>query len=685
MPLPTLLVAGSYTNVGKDQTSLMLRTASKTRRGIDMIKFILDRRVNNTDSSIYILVGRTGSGKSTVFPSMLTKSILHTAQPSTIMCSEPKVILCVSNAEKICIQDKKDNETPMLELGNTVGYSTGPLKCKPSGTINIQYCTARIVLNNINSTKIEQLANIYPYILVDEAHEQSLETLFLLDKIKQINEMDETIHKPTFIIMSATLDVKAFCKYFKLDYKCPWHVGYIEGASNYKIIKYHLVTNTGIPDYCKMMIDYIRDECIPRIKDESDEYNGKRNDILVFSTGMYEIKFLLYGLSKLDNVLTVNGETKMKDIDKFRSSHTDWHVLAISAMSDDLSGNKAPQRVFEDKNIVDKEIRIFISTNAAEAGITIDTLAWCLDCGWTKRKLCFPLSNSEELVTIPICKSAYIQRYGRVGRVNPGYFTAFYDKECVDHMSENDPPSTINTKDVCADYLASLRTMMLPTIIRCSSPLVLANKYNVQCIYSYLAKCLMGDTIYDPVTNMHMLYPLAADVNINTCKKLILSGELTPEMKPNRLYRFQAIETTYGERLFIILCIIFQVNSFFIGFAQRYYETLLRNMDYGYRFPQIGQSTMTICDKIMLNSVGQGDTPNVFKLLCEINTLDNISMLCDKYNVDPILFGESIVAGHEARMKLMDIYRYVLHIDNDPEPNIKKLIRVFNVLHLSIK
>ena len=146
-----------------------------------------------------VLVGATGSGKSTQIPQYL----FHAGYP-TIGVTQPRRVAATSVARRVATEMG-------VALGEEVGYCVRFDNCSSRDT-RIRYLTDGMLLREaLSDTSLRR----YAVVIVDEAHERSLQTDILLGVLKAAQQLRALATQPLrLVVMSATLDVGLFCEFF---------------------------------------------------------------------------------------------------------------------------------------------------------------------------------------------------------------------------------------------------------------------------------------------------------------------------------------------------------------------------------------------------------------------------------------------------------------------------------------
>ncbi len=316
------------------------------------------------DNPVIIVESPTGSGKTTQIP-----LILHEAgytRKGIVGVTQPRRIAAVSVSDFIAHQI---GET----IPGTVGYKMRFEDNTDLSTV-IKIMTDGILLQEMKGDK--DLSR-YSVIIVDEAHERSLNIDFILGLLKTV-----LARRPEFrvIISSATINVEVFSEYFD---GCP--IVSIDAPMFPVEIIYDPPAVEGDMEGIQAKIV----DVVGRIMKK-----GKPGDVLVFLQGEFSIKECVLALRALD-----------RD-DK----------LEVMPLYGRLS-REEQQRVFQD---FPGKRKVIVSTNMTETSVTIDGVVWVIDSGLAKINYYSPKTFTESLVETPVSKASCNQRRGRAGRTAPG-------------------------------------------------------------------------------------------------------------------------------------------------------------------------------------------------------------------------------------------------------------------------
>ncbi|KAL8437339.1 hypothetical protein Efla_004297 [Eimeria flavescens] len=336
-----------------------------------------------------ILVGETGSGKTTQMTQFLLHAGMHAGR--CIACTQPRRVAAMSVAQRVA-------EELDVTLGQEVGYTIRFEDRSCSSTI-LRYLTDGMLLREAMA---DPLLERYSAILLDEAHERTVATDLLFGLLKEVaaNRKDLKV-----VVMSATLDAGKFQKYF-------------DGAPILNVPgRMHPVEIYYTPKPEKNYLE----ACIrTALQIHLSEPPG---DLLVFLTGEEEI------------------EQAKKELEKAVQRHPDAGELLVVPLYSSLAPAQQ-QRIFEAAPPPKYPggppgRKCVISTNIAETSLTIDGIVYVVDPGFSKQKVYNPRSRVESLLVSPISKASAQQRAGRAGRTRPGkcfrlYTEGAFESELVD-------------------------------------------------------------------------------------------------------------------------------------------------------------------------------------------------------------------------------------------------------------
>ena len=319
------------------------------------------------EHSVVIVAGETGSGKSTQLPKLCLEA--GRGVRGLIGCTQPRRIAARSVARRVA-------EELGSELGRTVGFQVR-FNDRVSPDSLIKFMTDGILLAEIHG---DRLLDAYDTLIIDEAHERSLNIDFLLGYLKQLQRRRPDLK---IIITSATIDTGRFAAHFS---DAP--VITVEGRGYPVDVRYQPAEEGE---------DLGRQ--VRRAVDAAGRIDH-RGDILVFLPGEREI-------------FQVSRELKRANL-----AHTE--VLPLYARLP----AEAQDRIFQGHT----GRRIVLATNVAETSLTVPGIHFVIDSGLARISRYAAHSRVLRLPVEPVSQASCNQRAGRCGRVGPGVCIRLYDE-----------------------------------------------------------------------------------------------------------------------------------------------------------------------------------------------------------------------------------------------------------------
>ncbi|TFD95273.1 DUF3418 domain-containing protein [Cryobacterium lactosi] len=363
------------------------------------------------DNQVVIVAGSTGSGKTTQLPKICLElgreSIGHT---------QPRRLAARTIAERIA-------EELGQEVGELVGYQVR-FTDRVGADTRIKLMTDGILLNEIHR---DRMLRKYDTIIIDEAHERSLNIDFLLGYLQQLLPQRPDLK---LIITSATIDPASFAKHFAAADGTPAPIIEVSGRTYPVEIRYRpLVAEAPIDDDDEITDaapsvdrDYI--EGISAALDELErESNG---DVLVFLSGETEIR---------DAADALQGKFAGGD----RTSPTEVLPLYGRLSSADQ------HRVFQPSTVAGVRRRIILATNVAETSLTVPGIRYVIDAGTARISRYSVRSKVQRLPIEAIAQASANQRSGRSGRTSDGIAIRLYSEEDFTRRPEYTEPEILRT------------------------------------------------------------------------------------------------------------------------------------------------------------------------------------------------------------------------------------------------
>lgn len=390
-------LAGDQQLMSKEKRAMMkqlsaaeakARSIAETRKSLPIYQFRDEIIQAVADHQILIIVGETGSGKTTQLPQYLHEAG-YTKDGMKVGCTQPRRVAAMSVAARVA-------EEMGVKLGNEVGYAIR-FEDQTSDKTVLKYQTDGMLLRELLS---DPELSSYSAIMIDEAHERTISTdiacPLLLDLCRARPELK-------LLISSATMDAQKFQKYFN---DAP--IFNIPGRRYAVDVHY---TSQPEANYLAAAITTIFQIHITQ---------GK-GDILVFLTGEEEI---------------LAAEANLQETArKLGNKIPEMLICPIYAnLPTDLQA-----RIFEPTPAGAR--KVVLATNIAETSLTIDGIVYVIDPGFVKENVFNPRTGMESLVVTPCSRASAGQRAGRAGRVGPGKCFRLYTKQAyLNELDDNTTP-----------------------------------------------------------------------------------------------------------------------------------------------------------------------------------------------------------------------------------------------------
>ncbi|XP_066507581.1 ATP-dependent RNA helicase DHX29 [Hoplias malabaricus] len=408
---------------------------------------------------VVIVAGETGSGKSTQIPQFILEELLTTGKeprPCNIAVTQPRRISAMSLASRVS-QELGSEDGPGGK-DSLCGYQIR-MENRSSHSTRLLYCTTGVLLRKLQQ---DRLLSSLTHIIIDEVHERSVQSDFLLTILRNVVQKRSDLH---LILMSATVDCDKFSSYFN---RCP--VVTVPGRT-FPVEVFHLediVEETGYvleedSDYSQRFVEEEEEVsvCVTQrggkslqhqevlVRDpgagwdlgpELDHFSSRTRHALQFMNpnkiNMDLTLELLAYLDKSPQFAKIDGAVlvflpglahiqQLYDLlttDRRFSSRERYKLVALhSTLSsqDQASAFTVPPAGVR---------KIVLSTNIAETGVTIPDVVFVIDTGKTKENRYHESSQMSSLVETFVSKASALQRQGRAGRVRNGFCFRLYPK-----------------------------------------------------------------------------------------------------------------------------------------------------------------------------------------------------------------------------------------------------------------
>ncbi|QEH47215.1 ATP-dependent RNA helicase HrpA [Aggregatibacter actinomycetemcomitans] len=338
-----------------------------------------------SEHQVIVVAGETGSGKTTQLPKMCLE--LGLGNFGMIGHTQPRRIAARSVAVRIA-------EELQTELGDLVGYKVR-FNDQISDNTQIKLMTDGILLAEIQT---DRFLNQYACLIIDEAHERSLNNDFILGYLKQLLPRRPDLK---LIITSATIDVERFSKHFD---NAP--IIEVSGRTYPVEVRYRPIAEEDDQDQLQGILNAV------------DELQAEgRGDILIFMNGEREIRDTAEALQKQN------------------LKHTE--ILPLFARLSAQEQNK----IFHPSGLN----RIVLATNVAETSLTVPGIKYVIDPGTARISRYSYRIKVQRLPIEPISQASANQRKGRCGRVSEGICIRLYSEEDFNNRPEFTDPEILRT------------------------------------------------------------------------------------------------------------------------------------------------------------------------------------------------------------------------------------------------
>jgi len=356
-------------------------------------------------NQIVVVVSDTGSGKTTQLPKMVAEAMGPNG--GRIGCTQPRRIAAASVAKRVA-------EELRVPLGGFVGYQVR-FEDQTTRDTRIKFMTDGILLAE---TQGDPELRQYQVLILDEAHERSLNIDFLLGYLKRLLEKRRDLK---LVISSATLDAGAFAAFFA---RAGEPAPVIEAPGRmFPVAEFFLppMDDEDLPQHVARTIDVLG----------GIEPYG---DVLVFLPGEREIREC----------------AEVLDGRRFPGTE----ILPLFARL----GLGEQQRVFNPGNLR----RIILATNVAETSLTIPRISCVIDSGVARVNRWSPGKGVQRLQVEPVSKASARQRKGRCGRVRDGVCVRLYEEHELDERPDFTDPEI--RRSSLAGVILRMKSLGLPEI-----------------------------------------------------------------------------------------------------------------------------------------------------------------------------------------------------------------------------
>ncbi|MBV1952102.1 MAG: ATP-dependent RNA helicase HrpA, partial [Cycloclasticus sp.] len=357
------------------------------------------------EHQVIILCGETGSGKTTQLPKICLE--LGRGFQGQIGHTQPRRLAAITVAQRIAAELK-------TELGQGVGYKIR-FQAKEDSSTLVKLMTDGILLAEIKS---DPYLSRYDTLILDEAHERSLNIDFLLGYMKWLLPKRPDLK---LIVTSATIDPERFSKHFN---GAP--IINVSGRTYPVEMRYRPIgVDAGQNDH----------DMLQGIIDAAAELHRDRaGDMLVFLSGEREIR---------------------EAAEALRKHHPPgYDILPLYSR---LSGKEQAQ-IFQPH----KKLRIVLATNVAETSLTVPGIRCVIDTGLARISRFSQRSKIQQLPIEPVAQASANQRSGRCGREAPGICIRLYSEDDFKQRAEFTQPEILRTN--LASVILQMKSLRLSDI-----------------------------------------------------------------------------------------------------------------------------------------------------------------------------------------------------------------------------
>src|SRR3954449_11097103 len=373
------------------------------------------------DSQVIVVAGETGSGKTTQLPKIALD--LGRGVAGRIGHTQPRRIAARSVAERIA----EELDTP---LGEVVGYQVRFTDRSSRDTL-VKLMTDGILLAELQH---DRMLSQYDTLIIDEAHERSLNIDFILGYLRQLLPRRPDLK---VVITSATIDPERFSRHFAGADGVGAPIVEVSGRTYPVEVRYRPLVEDSYDD----------EEGEPVVRDQTEAIEEAVSELVAEGPG--DILVFLPGEREIRDTADVLGKLSTRPADAF-------DVVPLYARLSSAEQHK----VFERHS----RRRVVLATNVAETSLTVPGIRYVVDAGVARISRYSVRTKVQRLPIEPVSQASANQRAGRCGRVEAGICIRLYSDEDYASRPEFTEPEILRTN--LASVILQMTALGLGDVIR---------------------------------------------------------------------------------------------------------------------------------------------------------------------------------------------------------------------------
>ncbi|KAL0234207.1 hypothetical protein PCE1_001244 [Barthelona sp. PCE] len=414
------------------------------------------------DTQFTIVVGDPGSGKTTQLPQYLLSEL---NRGKSVVCTQPRRVAAVSVAKRVSFEQN-------CPVGSLVGYSVR-FDNQRSERTRLVYMTDGMLLREIVQ---DPMLNKYQYIMIDEAHERSVNSDLLLSLIKALAAKRPSLR---VIVSSATINADLFVRYFGQERTNVMHVG----GRPFSVT--NVYTNAPCADYVHDIVQLLM----------TIHTQMPIGDVLVFLSGADDIS---QTKTQFENVFA-----------SYSGENSNAREPSILPLYSALPLNEQ-QRVFAPGKRGTR--KIVLSTNIAETSLTVQGVKYVIDSGFHKQLVYNAASQEQGLIRTYVSQQSANQRSGRAGRVSSGICFRMFTKT----MFQREMPAVIEP-EIARSRVED--TVLFLSMFRVTNPFG----------YDWITPP-SAEALTQAIQTLHVLQLLSRNMEVTPLGRSLSTFPLTPRL-----------------------------------------------------------------------------------------------------------------------------------------------------------